>query len=207
MLARLNAETRAQHPEADFPWLELMSAEASRSRYIDQLVATYGFEAPVEAALALTPHLAEIIPLRPRARSGFIVEDLLALGITASKLARAPQCREILPFRDPAEALGWMYVLERATLLHEAVRLHIAWRIANVSAWSYLSAYRGSASQKWGELGAAFDNFAITTASADAIVAAARAAFTRQRDWFATDPARLAYVSWGSDVSAPYARD
>lgn len=207
MLARLNTETRAQHPEADFPWLELMSADVSRSRYIDQLVATYGFEAPVEAVLALTPHLNEIIPLRPRARSGFIVEDLLALGITASKLARTPQCRDILPFRDPAEALGWMYVIERATLLHEAVRLHVTTRIANVSAWSYLSAYRGTATQKWAELGAALDSFAITPASADAIVSAARTAFTLQRDWFATNPAQRAHVSWASDISAPYARD
>ncbi len=204
---RLNTETRALHPEADFPWLELMSADATRSRYVDQLVATYGFEAPVEAALALTPHLAEIIALRPRARSGFIVEDLLAHGITASKLARTPQCREILPFRDPAEALGWMYVIERATLLHEAVRMHITTRIPNIAASSYLSAYRGTANTKWAELGAALDNFAITPASADAIISGARTAFTRQRDWFATDPARLAHVSWGSDISAPYARD
>lgn len=207
MLARLNQETRAQHPEADYPLLELMTAEASRVRYIDHLVATYGFEAPVEAAFALTPHLSEVIPLRPRARSGFIVEDLLALGITASKLARMPQCRDILPFRDAAEGLGWMYVLERATLLHEVARVHIAARLPGVTAWSYFSAYQGGARLKWQELGAALDAYAITEGSAEHIVAAARTAFKRHHDWYATDPAHLAHASWGSDVSAPYARD
>ena len=63
---RLNMETRAQHPEADYPWLELMSHDASRTGYVDQLVATYGFEAPVEAAFQLTPYLGQVIPLRPR---------------------------------------------------------------------------------------------------------------------------------------------
>jgi heme oxygenase (biliverdin-IX-beta and delta-forming) len=207
MLLRLNVETRAQHPEADHPWLDLMSTPGSRARYIDHLVAVYGFEAPVEAALALTPHLNEIISLRPRARSGFIVEDLLALGLTASRLARTPQCREILPFRDPAEALGWLYVIERPTLLHEAVRQHLATRMTGVPTWSYLSAYHGFTSERWQELGAALDSYAITPACGEAIVAGARAAFDRQRDWFATEPAHLAHASWGSDLSLPFARD
>jgi heme oxygenase (biliverdin-IX-beta and delta-forming) len=207
MLMRLNVETRAQHPDADFPWLDLMSTTASRQRYVDHLVAVYGFEAPVEAALALTPRLHEVIAIRPRARSGFIVEDLLALGITPSKLARMPVCREILPFREPAEALGWLYVIERGTLLHEAVRFHLAARMPGVASWSYLSAYGGIAGERWLELGAALDAFAITPASADAIIAAALAGFRRQRDWFATEPAHLAHASWDLDPSAPFARD
>lgn len=207
MLLRLNVETRAQHPEADDPWLDLMSVGGTSLRYLDHLVTVYGFEAPVEAALALTPHLSEVIAVRPRARSGFIVEDLLALGITPSKLARMPQCREILPFRDVADALGWMYVIERSTLLHEAVRLHIASRLPGITAWSYLNAYRGIASERWQGFGEALDSYAITPASGEAIVAAARAAFDRQRDWFATEPAHLAHASWDSDTSAPFARD
>lgn len=192
MLTRLNLETRAHHPEADYPWLELVSLQASRAQYIDQLVATYGFEAPVEAALALTPHLADVMALRPRARSRLIVEDLLALGFSPAKIARLPQCRGIAPFRDPAEALGWIYVLERATLLHDTVRNQLALRIPMVSSWSYLSAYEGVATQRWQELGIALDDFAIAPASADQIVAGARAAFECLRDWLASEPGRFA---------------
>jgi len=152
MLTRLNLETRAHHPEADYPWLELVSLQASRAQYIDQLVATYGFEAPVEAALVLTPHLADVMVLRQRARSGLIVEDLLTLGFSPAKIARLPQCRRIAPFRDAAEALGWIYVLERSTLLHDTVRSHLASRIPTVSTWAYLSAYRSagtSSASRW----------------------------------------------------------
>ncbi|HEY5926502.1 MAG TPA: biliverdin-producing heme oxygenase [Kofleriaceae bacterium] len=201
MLLRLHLETRAQHPEADFQWLELMSFDASHGRYIDQLVATYGFEAPVEAAYALTPHLCDVIQIRPRSRSGYIVEDLLALGLGPSTIARLPQCRQVAPFRDPAEALGWLYVLERATLLHEAVRDHIALRMRTVSAWRYLSAYAGVAGLRWQELGRALDAYAITPAASDYIVATARAAFRCQRDWFATEPAVIARAAWASESS------
>ena len=201
MLVRLNLETRAQHPEADYPWLELMSLDVTRGRYIDQLVATYGFEAPVEAAYALTPQLGEVIQLRQRSRSGYIVEDLLTLGLGPSKIARLPQCRQVAPFRDPAEALGWLYVLERATLLHEAVRNHISHRMPTVSAWGYLSAYDSIASLRWQELGRALDDYAITPAASACIVAAARTAFACQRDWFATEPAVLARAAWASESS------
>jgi heme oxygenase len=192
MLTRLNLETRAHHPEADYPWLELVSLQASRAQYIDQLVATYGFEAPVEAALVLTPHLADVMVLRQRARSGLIVEDLLTLGFSPAKIARLPQCRRIAPFRDAAEALGWIYVLERSTLLHDTVRSHLASRIPTVATWAYLSAYRGVATQRWHELGVALDSFAIAPASADQIVAGARAAFDCLRDWIASEPGRFA---------------
>lgn len=206
MLLRLDAETRVQHPEADYPWLELMSRDASCSRYRDHLIATYGFEAPVEAALALTPHLSEVIRLRPRARSGFIVEDLLALGLTPARIARLPQCRYIAPFRDPAEAFGWLYVLERATLVHETVRSYMATRLPTVAAWSYLSAYEGIAHQRWHELGLALDAYAITPACGDTVVAAARVAFRCQRDWLATEPARIAHVI-ANEVSTRIVRE
>lgn len=204
---RLNLETRAQHPEADYPCLELMSHDASRSRYVDQLVATYGFEAPVEAAFQLTPHLGLVIPLRPRARSGLIVEDLLALGLTPQKIARLPQCCAVAPFRDPAEAFGWMYVIERATLLHETVRMHMAAKLPMVTGWNYLSAYHGIASARWQDFGHALDAYAITPAASEQVIMAARAAFACQRDWFATDPATFARESWGADRSGRIIRD
>lgn len=201
LLTRLNLETRAQHPEADYPWLEVMSFDTSRDRYVDQLVATYGFEAPIEAALSLTPHLGEVINLRPRARSGLIVEDLLVLGLGPSKIARLPQCTHIAPFREPAEALGWMYVLERSTLMFDTVRTQVSARIPGLSAAHYLGAYEGIAGARWQEFGAILDAYAITPASADHVVASARAAFVCQRDWYASDPAHDARATWTTEIS------
>jgi heme oxygenase len=184
VLTRLNIETRAQHPEADTGWLELMSLDASRPRYLYQLMATYGFEAPIEAALALTPQLSDVVKLRQRARSGLIVQDLLSLGLTPARIARLPQCSQIVPFRDPSEALGWMYVMERTTLLHDAIRRHLQAHLSTVQSWCYLSAYEGVASMRWEELGQALDAVAAATHSEDQIVAAAKLAFGCHRSWF-----------------------
>ena len=64
MLTRLQLETRSLHPAADAPWVEMMTFDATKERYIATLVATYGFEAPIEAALAMTPGVSRVLQLR-----------------------------------------------------------------------------------------------------------------------------------------------
>ena len=185
MLMRLNMETRREHSRADQPWLELMGGEVTRDRYLEHLVALYGFEAPFEAAIALTPGVGDHLQLRQRSRSGLIVQDLLALGLTPSRIARLPQCNLMMPFRDPAEALGWMYVVERATLLHDAVRRYLEDRLPLAGACGYLSAYDGVAGTRWQELGRALDDVATVPAAPEHIIAATRNAFACHHDWFA----------------------
>ena len=188
MLTRLNMETRGEHSLADAPWLDLMGLEVTRARYLGHLVAIYGYEAPIETALALTPRINMLLPLRERCRSGLIVQDLLALGMSPSSIARLPQCTVTVPFRDPAEALGWMYVVERATLLHDAVRRYLEGRLpGGTGTYEYLSAYQGVASTRWLELGRVLDEVAAASQAADLIVAATHTAFRCLRDWFSAD--------------------
>jgi heme oxygenase (biliverdin-IX-beta and delta-forming) len=186
MLTRLNLATRVLHPEADALWVELLSPAPTVEKYGAALVTAYGFEAPVEAALSLTPGVNTAVPLRPRARTGLLVQDLLTLGFTASWIARLPLCCQIVPYRSTVEALGWLYVVERATLLHDTVRRHLEMAQPSLRAFSYLSAYDGHTGQRWVELGQALDHVAISEDIEEQIVAAARDAFAAQRDWFVT---------------------
>src|SRR5690349_14082127 len=119
MLSRLDMETREYHADVDRYWLDLMASGITRERYKTTLMLIYGFEAPVESALAYTPQLV-IADRRERNRSGLIIQDLLALGMSPHRLAVLPQC-QITPFADPTQALGWKYVIERPTQLHSAI--------------------------------------------------------------------------------------
>ncbi len=109
--------------------------------YLFHLVAVYGFEAPLESAFALTPRFQLYVDLRERARTSWIVQDLLRLGLRPAKIARLPQCKAIVPFRDPAEALGWMYLLEHVTQHHDAMRANLAFELPSAPT-GYLSAPR-----------------------------------------------------------------
>ena len=181
MLARLDVETRLYHASADEPWRDLIEGSATPATYMHQLVRLYGFEAPLEAALAYTPGLPGVIDVRGRVRSGLIALDLLELGISAGKIAELPQCM-IAPFPSIAEALGWMYVTERSTVLHDAVRRYLVARFPKLAgATSYLAA---SEEARWNEVAAAVEPYVRTRTLQQQVATGARDAFLCALDWF-----------------------
>jgi heme oxygenase len=188
-LARLNIETSAHHAAADVTWRSLLeAAEPTRIEYARRLVATYGFEAPLEAALAYTPGLRAAIDVRARFRAGLVAQDLLVLGLTPSEVAQLPECFPMAPFGSVIEALGWMYVVERSTLLHADVRQHLVSCLPEIArATSYLDAYRDVAGARWLELGHALDEVARGDRERDALVAAAHAGFRCLTAWNRTE--------------------
>jgi heme oxygenase len=182
-LIQLNIATRPHHAEADQPWVDLMAPRIDPSHYRALLLTAYGFEAPLDSAFRYTPELWPLIDLRGRTRSGLIAQDLMRLELTASQIAQLPQ--RFTTFSTAAEALGWMYVIERSTLLHSSVRRHIMQRCPELaSATSYLDAYNGVTSLRWAELGAAFDSLAHTPATLRQILNGANAGFRAMREWF-----------------------
>lgn len=184
MLSRLDVETREYHADVDGYWLDLMASGVTRAHYTTQLVRVYGFEAPVESAFLYTPQLV-ISDRRERTRTGLIAQDLLALGMSPAKIASLPQCPGIAPFEDPAEALGWKYVIERPAQLHGAIKRNLVARVADIAnACAYVSASDGIAAARWQQFGLLLDDVARRPAAAERIIHGANQAFVRMRDWF-----------------------
>ena len=184
MLKRLDDETRGQHAEVDVYWLDLMASGVTREHYRALLVRLYGFEAPLESALAYTPHLV-VADRRERTLSGLIAQDLLALGLSPARLTALPQCADIGPFVDPAEALGWKYVIERPTQLHAAIKRNLVSRVADIAnACSYLSAFDGIVAARWQQLGLLLDDVAQRAGASARMIDSAKTAFTTMSEWF-----------------------
>lgn len=182
-LRLLDAETRDLHADVDRHWLDLMASGVTRETYRAHLERVYGFEAPLEGALAYTKQLV-IRDRLDRSRSGLIAQDLIALGMSPHKLAALPQCNDVGPFDSVAEALGWKYVIERPIQLHSAIKRNVVSRISEMAnATSYLSAYDGIAPARWHQLGLLLDSLD----AGDKLVAAARTAFVAMADWFNRD--------------------
>lgn len=150
MFDRLATTTRICRRPSDLGWTHL-SSSSSEASYIAQLVEVYGFEAAAEAALAYTPDLAAVLGRQQTTRSGLIALDLLALGMSAAEVARLSQFP--ITIRDLGEALGWLYVLERSTLMFEQWHMRIARQIRRRDTFSYLGHYGSRAASRWGELG------------------------------------------------------
>lgn len=187
MIARLDVETQLHHADADAD--VLFGDDTGSSDYLMYLTRVYGFEAPLESSFAMTPNLDLVVDLRERQKAGFLAQDLLQLGLRPADVAEIPQCLRIPQFRGTAEALGWMYVVERTTLAHSVIRRHLMTRlprpIANASA--YLQCYAGVTGARWRQFGAVLDDVCRHPAIADRVIGAANDAFRTRRRWLIHD--------------------
>jgi len=191
MLTRLDRETRPLHHGADAGWRDLLVNDVTETEYGAQLARIYGFEGPLEAALAYTPNIAPVVDVKRRMRAGLIALDLTALHIQASQIAKL-SVAAIAPFADVADALGWMYVVERATPLHSIVRDHVLRRLPHLAnAATYLAAYETSIGSRWLELGAALDRVAHRPGGSDRILAGAFEGFLCATAWYHRHRPRL----------------
>lgn len=189
MIDRLNQETSVFHAEADRDIDTLFRPHVSVDDYRDYLVRSYGFEAPLESALALSSSLDMMLDLRSRARAGLIAQDLMRLGMRPSAVSELPMCLTVPQFRSTAEALGWMYLSERAALAHSIIRRHLMTCLpeAMVNASAYLQSAGGLLGTRWRQFGAALDEVATHPAVADRILASANEAFRGHRRWMMQD--------------------
>ncbi|HEY4177467.1 MAG TPA: biliverdin-producing heme oxygenase [Kofleriaceae bacterium] len=179
MIDRLNVETAAFHADADVGRDALFQDDFNPRAYRDFLALTYGFETPLETALALSAQLDQLLDLKARSRGHLIAQDLMRLGWKASTVAELPMCLTVPSFRSAAEALGWMYVSERAALAHQVARRHLLSRFPTelTCASNYLEAGGGLLGQRWRQFGAVLDQISEHPAVAERVVGAAHDAF------------------------------
>jgi heme oxygenase len=180
MLERLKRETSQHHLAADHDRLSIIGTRSDVGRYAAFLSRIYGFEAPVESALAMTKGVDELVDLRARSHIRLLRADLAALGVVdPSTLFRA----SVVGFRDLTDALGWMYVVERNTLLHTVLERHLRSRFPDMlrTAGSYLAAHSGD---RMHELGIAITRAARSISAAERVVVGAQTAFAAQHAWY-----------------------
>ena len=191
-IRHLDQQTRRHHAAADSDRLTLMTSVVTPESYRTFLCRVFGFEAAVETALGMTPGLDEVVDLRSRVHLKLLKSDLAALGVSST--SHLPRCPSVVPFRSCAEALGWMYVIERNFLLHGILRRHLEKRSpAPIAiAGSYLAGNERAVGTRMRELRSVLDEFAATLWVADDVVVAAHAAFRCQHSWFACEHAQRA---------------
>jgi heme oxygenase len=133
----------------------------------------------------MTPGLEAVLDLRGRTGPRLLRSDLVALGVPDP--GALERCTNVLPFRSPAEALGWLYVVERDAMLHGILLRHLEQRLGDpfARACAYLAGNERAAGVRMRELGRALDVVARAPKVAERVVDAACAAFRCQRAWFA----------------------
>lgn len=196
MLVRIALETSIHQAPADEDRLGGLDVQTERD-YRAMLVRIHGFEAPAEAGIAAVKGLDPEL-VKDRARIGKLQQDLRALGLPPEQIATLP--RATVNIRSIPQALGWMFVLERHTLIAGLVRRHIARTLGEDAPLGYLTAYGETPGARFRAFGTSLSAQAHVHAPA-AIVSAANEAFRAQRQWYHREQSRNVGVSVGVSVS------
>ncbi len=165
------------------------------------LCRMYGFLVPIEAALGETPGLAEAVPDAGARnhKAALLAHDLLSLGVDRGHLGQIPRIAAVPPLDELPEALGWMYVVESATLDADGLARHLADRMPAEleQAAAYLRCYGDELHGRWRNFGAAVEAYVAGAGAGacDRIVIAATDCLLRFHRW-------LAPSSWGSHARA-----
>jgi heme oxygenase len=192
LTARLRDETAGVRDDR-----ALLGPGTSWLDYRLYLLRLYGFHAAVEGALSVSRSLATVVAdagLRNH-KAALIAFDLVVLGVDRGALAQLPRMAFAGALALP-EALGWMYVVESATLGSKQIARRLARHLPDLArASAYLGCYGDEAPERWRELGAALDAFEHAARDGDRVVAAARGGFVQLRAWMrSAQPARPAQI-------------
>lgn len=176
-------ETRTWHTRADAAVEELLT-DVTMTSYRRLLATTLGFEAPLEAALAYTPSISGLFEVHHR--SGYLVHDLLSLGMRPLEISLLPQAT-IMPFNDAPSAAGWLYVYERFRLQHPALSTRIKSALPEArSATQYLCSDDIQVTKNWNAFVGTLEALADERNARIPIRDAAVEAFEAQLAWIAT---------------------
>lgn len=183
MHGHLAQQTQQHHAAADGDRLAILE-KPSGERYRTYLARIYRFEAPIERACIA----AEDVPgglLRTHLKSARLRTDLEALGFDEDTLPPLAPPR----FAGAPEALAWMWVLHRNTLLHGLVYRYLRAKLPEPleAAGSYLCAFEGRAGALMHELSASLERVARRASIAERISTAAKDAFRAQRQWYGSE--------------------
>lgn len=142
----------------------------------------YGFWRPWEAAAArvLLPDFS--LFFAPRRRAGWILSDLVQMGLSISEVEGLPTAPRLPALRSVAEALGSMYVTEGSTLGGQLLSRHFVEDTGiPAAACRFFSGYRSETGSMWKRFGAELEK--RPQKEYPELAAAARDTFTCLREW------------------------
>jgi heme oxygenase (biliverdin-IX-beta and delta-forming) len=177
---RLKDETAAAHDRLDAR-LDLL---AGRDRYAAALTRFWGFYAGAEPMLDAWHADAALLDWPERRKLGALHSDLLALGLTPAEIDALP-VRRFAGAPGVGTGLGWLYVLEGATLGGAVIARHLRRRqVVPPSALTFHTLYGAELGSRWRAFHTALARWVGNDgARGDVVVAGALTTFAAFEEW------------------------
>ncbi len=189
-LQRLKLATRDRHSALERQ-LPLLDPTLSHEAYRQFLGRFFGYYAPLEARLDVSPWWGQIgLDYAERRKTPGLAQDLIALGIAPAALARVPPCRELPDLASSARLLGCLYVIEGATLGGQIITRHLHTHLGLTprSGAAFFSGYGAQTGSRWKAFGAQLTAYVQHSGGDDEIIDGANQTFATIDRWLFAKP-------------------
>ena len=185
ILNRLRHATSQRHAALECQ-LPLLDPQLSREEYRRFVCRFLGYYAPLETRLLELPWWREIgFDYGERYKTPRLVQDMLALGVTADTLATFARCSDLPRIDTLPQALGCLYVIESATLGGQLVTRHLQENLGLTprSGSAFFYGYGMQTGARWKSFGALLTTHAEKTGDHAAIIDTANHTFETFERW------------------------
>ena len=137
--------------------LNLLTCCKTLADYWQLIARVYGFYEPLEAGLsALLDWRAVPYDFQQRLKTPLLVRNLQALGLSETERAALPRCHDLPALAGFGSALGYLYVLEGATLGGQIIARHCntAFQLTPENGLAFYHGYGPETGPRWKEFGA-----------------------------------------------------
>lgn len=192
---RLRAATASAHARLEAA-MDIGAHCTDRRTYRTLIARFWGIYAPLEAALRTVDLGALNIDFAARSKAGWLVEDLMVLGLSLEDMTSLPRAQWLPTIEGPADALGVMYVMEGASLGGQIIsrQLQTQLAITRSTGGRFFSSYGPEVGDKWRSYVATLEAFGDSPAIAARIKGAALETFACFEAWLAAPVAATSRV-------------
>lgn len=184
ILDQLRTHTAAAHQALE---KEVRIEEAVRTpeRYRQLLERFFGFHKPFETRIGALQGWKETgYDPRTRLKSGWLQQDLEALGLSSAEILNLPTCSQLPEVRTPAQGFGCAYVIEGSTLGGRHIAKLLEGGSNETLPKRFFQSYGADVGLKWKEFCACLEQFAADHPhTEDEIICAAEDTFACFRQW------------------------
>jgi heme oxygenase (biliverdin-IX-beta and delta-forming) len=183
VLARLRDGTRDLHVAAESA-MSYLAGTVDETGYRTFLERWYGFHVVLEPRLSAWHRREAVLDWDRRRKLPLLEADLGDLGVDRPARLGLPRCQGVPAVATTAEALGALYVVEGSTLGGLVLRDRLRDAPLPPGCFRFLSSYGSQTGRRWhGYRAAASAWVGVDDARADAVLSAARDAFTALVAW------------------------
>lgn len=183
VLARLRDGTRDLHAAAEST-MSYLGSTVDETGYRTFLERWYGFHVVLEPRLGAWHRREAVLDWDRRRKLPLLEADLGALGLDRQARLGLPRCPRVPTVSTTARALGALYVVEGSTLGGRVLRDRLRDAPLPPGCFRFLSCYGTQTGRRWrGYRTATMSWVGDDGARADAVLSAARAAFTALVAW------------------------